>query len=57
MSIESEGAVDRVAIDCGFAIAALITRHARDELALRPGDPVVAAVKATSIHLVPRITG
>ena len=54
VSVESEGAVERVTIDCGFPLAALITRHARDELALVEGSGIVAAVKATAIHLVPR---
>jgi molybdate transport system ATP-binding protein len=54
VAVESEGALERVTIDCGFLLTALITRHARDEMALAPGGQVVAAVKATAIHLVAR---
>ena len=53
-SIESEGALERVTVDCGFPLAALVTRAAREELALAEGVPIVAAIKATAIHLVPR---
>jgi molybdate transport system ATP-binding protein len=55
VSIDSEGPIERLALDCGFPLAALITRHAREEMALRPGAPIVAAVKATAIHLVPKV--
>jgi molybdate transport system ATP-binding protein len=54
ISIASEGPIDRVTLDCGFALDALITRQSRDELHLTPGAEVIAAIKATSIHLVPR---
>jgi molybdate transport system ATP-binding protein len=55
VSIESDGPLERVTVDCGFPLAALITRSAREELALEPGGDVTAAVKATAIHLVPRL--
>ena len=54
VSIASEGPIDRVTLDCGFVLDALITRRSREELALTPGAHVTAAIKATSIHLVPR---
>jgi molybdate transport system ATP-binding protein len=54
VSITAEGPIDRVTLDCGFALDALITRQSRDELLLAPGALVIAAIKATSIHLVPR---
>jgi len=54
VSIASEGPIDRVTLDCGFALDALITRRSREELNLTPGTQVLAAIKATSIHLVPR---
>ena len=53
-AIASEGTIDRVTLDCGFPLDALITRQSRDELQLAPGGRTVAAIKATSIHLVPR---
>ena len=52
--IDPEGAIDRVTVDCGFALVAAITRQSREELALVPGSPVTAAIKATAIHVVPR---
>jgi molybdate transport system ATP-binding protein len=55
VAIASEGPIDRVTLDCGFPLDALITRHSREELGLAPGAQVTAAVKATSIHLVPRV--
>jgi molybdate transport system ATP-binding protein len=55
VSIESDGPLERVTVDCGFEIAALITRHAREEMALHPGSAVVAAIKATAVHLVARL--
>jgi len=55
VSITSEGPIDRVALDCGFPLDALITRRSRDELQLGPGAYVTAAIKATSVHLIPRV--
>jgi molybdopterin-binding protein len=43
-----------VTLDCGFPLDALITRRSRDEMRLAPGAELTAAIKATSIHLVPR---
>ena len=54
VSIASEGPLERVTLDCGFALDALITRRSREDLSLAPGAPVTAAIKATSVHLVPR---
>jgi molybdate transport system ATP-binding protein len=54
VSIASEGPIERVTLDCGFALDALITRRSREELNLAPGAQVTAAIKATSVHLVPR---
>jgi molybdate transport system ATP-binding protein len=50
----AEGPIERISLDCGFPLDALITRRSREELNLRSGDRVTAAIKATSIHLVPR---
>lgn len=52
--IHAEGALVRVDIDCGFALAAFITRAALRELNLAPGSQVSAMVKAPAVHLVPR---
>jgi molybdenum ABC transporter ATP-binding protein len=54
VGIASEGPIDRIALDCGFPLDALITRRSREELNLTVGAQVTAAIKATSVHLVPR---
>ena len=54
VAITAEGPIDRVSLDCGFPLDALITRRSRDELNLARDMRVIAAIKATSVHLVPR---
>jgi molybdate transport system ATP-binding protein len=54
VSVESEGPLERIVVDCGFPLVALVTRSARDEMALTAGMPIVATVKATAVHLVAR---
>jgi molybdate transport system ATP-binding protein len=44
----------RIDLDCGFPLAALLTKQACEELALKPGDSVVALVKAPNVHIIPR---
>jgi len=53
-TIQPEGGVVRVTIDCGFLLSALITRPACDELRLAEDTPITALVKATAVHLIPR---
>jgi len=55
IAIEPDGPIERVTIDCGFELVAAITRQSREELALGPGSTVAAAIKATAIHVVPKI--
>jgi molybdate transport system ATP-binding protein len=55
-SITREGPMLRIALDCGFPLAALLTRQACDELNLKNGDAITAMVKAPNVHLVPRGT-
>jgi molybdate transport system ATP-binding protein len=52
--IRPAGPVSRVTVDCGFALTALVTRQAAQDLALQPGTPVTATVKASAVHLIPR---
>jgi molybdate transport system ATP-binding protein len=54
VAIDSEGAVERITLDCGFSMVALVTRHAREEMGLAVGALVTAAVKATAVHLILR---
>ncbi len=51
------GIMVQVKIDCGFPLAAMITRGALEDLRLAPGASAVAAIKAGSVHLVPRWGG
>ena len=53
-SMESQGPLLRVGLDCGFLLTALVTRPAAEQLALGPGETVFALIKAQAIHLVPR---
>jgi molybdate transport system ATP-binding protein len=52
--VQPEGAVVRVTVDCGFAVSALLTRPAYEELRLEVGAAVTAVAKATAVHLIPR---
>jgi len=52
--IESQGVMVQVKIDCGFPLVATVTRGAQEELHLEPGSPLVVAIKAGAVHLVPR---
>lgn len=53
-TVASIGALAKVTVDCGFPLTALVTRSALGELQLVSGSPVRAAIKAGSVHLVPR---
>ncbi len=53
-AIDADGPIERVSLDCGFPLAAVITHQAREDLALSVGASVLAAIKATSVHVVPR---
>ncbi|MDD5082458.1 MAG: ABC transporter ATP-binding protein [Dehalococcoidales bacterium] len=44
----------KVTIDCGFALASVITRRSWEELGLGLGREVVASFKASSVHLILR---
>jgi molybdopterin-binding protein len=46
--------VVRVTVDCGFPLKALVTKQSCQEMALRQGDEIIAAIKAGAIHVVPR---
>src|SRR5262249_20327830 len=54
VNIEREGAVDRLTLDCGFELIAAVTSRSLDDLGLAVGSPVVAAIKATAIQIVPK---
>jgi molybdate transport system ATP-binding protein len=43
-----------LALDCGFRLAAIVTRQSQEEMGLHEGEQGTAVVKATSIRIVPR---
>ena len=53
-SLTREGPIWRIELDCGFTLTALLTRQACEELALQENDHVLAMIKATNVHLIPR---
>ena len=52
-AVVSQGALARVELDCGFPLVSLVTSQSAGEMALREGERVSAAIKATAVHLVP----
>ena len=53
-SIDPAGGQLRVRLDAGFPLVAALTRAGAADLELSPGVRVLAAIKATAIHLIPR---
>jgi molybdopterin-binding protein len=52
VSVEADGVMALVEVEAGpFLLTAAVTRDAVEELDLREGDAVTAAVKATSVML------
>lgn len=49
-----EGPMVRLMLDCGFPLAALVTRPAWEELGLTEGSQVMALLKVPAIHLITR---
>jgi molybdate transport system ATP-binding protein len=53
-SLNAEGPVVRIELLGGFPLAAILTKQACEELALKEGDQVMALIKAPQVHLIPR---
>ena len=47
------GSQVKVTLDCGFPLAAVITKRSWQELGLELGQVVAASFKASSVHLIP----
>lgn len=47
-----QGPFFKIELDCGFFLAAYVTPQSLSELALAPGSSVVAAFKATAVHVI-----
>ena len=54
VGVSPEGPLLRIALDCGFPLAALVTRLAGEELQLLLGEGVTAIVKSPAVHLIAR---
>jgi len=46
------GLFHKVEIACGFSLVAYVTTHALEDLSLKEGSEIAAAVKATAIHVI-----
>lgn len=53
-SISNQGPLFQISIDCGFPLVVLITRASVQDLELELGMEVIAAFKASAVHLIPR---
>jgi molybdate transport system ATP-binding protein len=53
-SVTQEGPLVRVVLDCGFPLAAVVTRQACRDLDIKEGERLMAFVKSPSVHLIPR---
>lgn len=54
VDIQPSGRLDRVVVDVGFPLVALVTSLAVRELGLVKNSHVIATIKAAAIHLIPR---
>jgi tungstate transport system ATP-binding protein len=52
-AVTPAGGLERVELDCGFPLVALITRRTAEELDVRPGVQLLATFKASAAHLIP----
>jgi molybdopterin-binding protein len=52
MKIQAIGLLLKLQIDCGFPITAHVTQQAMDDLNLEAGMHIVAAFKATAVHVI-----
>jgi molybdate transport system ATP-binding protein len=53
-SLDREGPMVRISLDCGFPLKALVTQRACQDMELRVGQQIVGVVKASAIHLITR---
>ena len=52
--VVATGPTARIEVDCGFTLAALVTRRSAEEMALEKGKSVYATFKATAVHIIRR---
>jgi molybdate/tungstate transport system ATP-binding protein len=53
-AIEASGPLFKVTLDAGFPLVAYVAKQSYLELGLASGQEVIASIKATAIHLIPR---
>ena len=53
-SLDREGPMVRISLDCSFPLKALITYQACQSMGLQELDEIIAVVKAPAIHLIAR---
>jgi tungstate transport system ATP-binding protein len=53
--VQQLGFLHKVFVDCGFPLAAIITKQSFEDLALAPGKAVDVSFKATAAHAIPRV--
>jgi molybdate transport system ATP-binding protein len=51
-AVSIEGVLARIELDCGFPLVSVVTAQSAADLDLKPGVPLCAVVKATSVHLL-----
>jgi molybdate transport system ATP-binding protein len=56
-SVDREGPMARVLLDCGFPLVARVCSPAGEDLGLREGMTVTASLKASAVHLIGRGAG
>ncbi len=54
ISMTPQGPLERIIIDCGFPLVALITRTSANEMKLSIGQKIQASFKASTAHLINR---
>ena len=52
--MSTEGPTVRIELQGGLPLAAVLTKQACEELALKPGDQVTTLIKAPNVHLIQR---
>ncbi len=54
VAVSPLGPLNRLTLDCGIRMSALITWKATEELGLEEGSPISASFKASAVHVVER---
>ncbi|MBI5445382.1 MAG: ABC transporter ATP-binding protein [Deltaproteobacteria bacterium] len=55
-AVTPHGPVEKVLLDCGFPLAAFVTRRSAEDLRLAPGQTLYASCKATGVHVIRKVS-